>query len=457
MPRTRQPRTHALRRVPTAYPPSYLRTRLVPLAPHLAALTALSLASALPLPAPRRHRLERVRDGSGDALNERAQRLYFDTPGLDTLTVRALADHARRLASAGRLYLHARIRLGLDPTGRARTMLPLVPRGGYEALMTTMLAAGTALGHFRGGPVHARAYWDSLASGPLPLPEGHPLPRIHRTEAPRSLTDMARDIDDLYWADALGQSVKITRVGAPPQRRWLVSLPGTDHLTPDSTPNPADSETNIREALGVPSAIRVGLVRAIHDAMAADGVPEEGRAREPVLLCGHSQGGMVGAALASLPPEEAGVCISGLLTEGAPAGRARLRGDVVAVSVAHDQDVIPATDGTAGAPPDHRVGVHRSLTRPARNPLWHAHSSATYSETVRRMERKCAVAPYGRVGEAVGALREFLPHEGEETRVWVTCIWQDLLATHPGRTWDRFIMLDPEDHESAPEGDTDVR
>ncbi len=51
--------------------------------------------------------------------------------------------------------------------------------------------------------------------------------------------------------------------------------------------------------LGLESAMGVGVVRALHAAMERDGVPADRWTREPVLICGHSQGGIVAAALAS--------------------------------------------------------------------------------------------------------------------------------------------------------------
>lgn len=454
IPRRRTIPFYALRRVPQAFPPSYLRQRVRPLLPGLlgnAVLNGLSSLAALP---------QEVRDAArnrseaeGADLLERSQRIFFDEPGLDTLLIRQVSTAARRLTGVGRAYLKTRIALHLDHSGRAARMLPLMPRRGYDSLMTSWLAIGTAIGQFRGGEVHTHTFFDSGVPAPrgpsLELPEGHPAPQVRRFEAPTSLGDMAADIDDLYWAMAYGQPIKITRVGQGERRRWLVSMPGTDHLTADSVANPADIETNIREVLNVPSAIRVGVVKAVHRAMRADGVLPERWASEPVMVCGHSQGGMVATALAAADPGEVGLDVRGVLTLGSPSRRFVIRDDVTMVSVVHDQDVIPSTDGTPQRVRDHRVSVGRRLVRPRQGALYYAHSSSTYTETVRQVERKTTVAPWGKVPEAVQTLQAFLPGEGEPTRVSIAEIWQDVLE--PGRRdrWDTYIALDRNQWEPA--------
>ncbi|WP_175957348.1 alpha/beta hydrolase [Schaalia sp. Marseille-Q2122] len=435
---------YAPRRVPHSFPPGYLRRRLLPLAPPALLATTLSGISGLPLiPKGRRTPIRGVADRLATDVSERAQRLYFDEPGLDTLTVRAIGTWAQRLANIGRLYLRTRIALGWDADGRAATMLPLVPRRGYDTLMVSMLVIGTALGYFKGGPVHiARFYDDSLTPARLPLPDGQPIPQPRRLHAPRSLGDMCADIDDLYWAEGAGQTLKITRVGEGEKRRWLISMPGTESVDPISNANPADTEANIREVLNLPSSMRGGLLKALHDAMARDGIAPEDVVREPVMICGHSQGGMVGTALATAPPETLGINVKALLTLGTPSRRLRIRDDVTMIAVAHDQDIVPSIDGTSARVPDHRVSVGRRLVRPRKGPLYYAHASVTYTETVHHMERKVAIAPWGRLPEAVARLREFLPSEDEPTRVFFYEVWQDVLEPTHEHTWCTVVSLE---------------
>lgn len=438
---------YAPRRVPHSFPPGYLRRRLLPLVPTAALATTLSGISGLTiLPKGRRTPLRAMANRLATDVSERAQRIYFDEPGLDTLTVRAIGAWAQRLANLGRLYLKARIALGMDVDGRAATMLPLVPRRGYDTLMVSMLVIGTAVGYFKGGPVHTvRFYDDALTPARLPVPEGQPIPQPRRLHAPRSLGDMCADIDDLYWSEGAGQTLKITRVGEGENRRWLISMPGTETVDPISNSNPADTEANIREVLNLPSSMRGGLLKALHDAMELEGIAPEDFPREPVMICGHSQGGMVGTALATAPPQTLGINVKAVLTLGTPSRRLRIRDDVTMIAVAHDQDIVPSIDGTSARVPDHRVSVGRRLVRPRKGPLYYAHASVTYTETVQHMERKVAIAPWGRLPSAVNRLHEFLPAEGEPTRVFFYEVWQDVLEPTQERTWCTVVSLEDSD------------
>lgn len=449
---------YGARRVPQAFPPTHLRLRLLPLMPGIAASAVLSglAQEARMLPEDLRDLARDRSEALGSRILEDAQRIFFDEPGLDTLLMRAASGLARRVTDAGRAYLRTRMLMGLDRSGRAARMLPLLPRPGYDSAMMSIMAVGTALGRFRGGAVHVRAFDDSGIAPPdgprLPVPSGHPTPAVRRFEAPESLGDMAADIDDLYWAMSYGQSLKVTRVGDPARggrRRWLISIPGTDHWNLKSTPNPADLEANVREVLNVPSAVRIGVVRALHAAMRADGVPPEQWEREPVLAAGHSQGGMVATALASADPHDVGVDVTGVLAMGAPSRRLRIRDDVVMVAVAHDQDVVPSFDGTPARAADRRVTITRRLVRPRQGPLYYAHASTTYTETVRQIERRASVAHWGRADRAISRLREYLPRPGEPTRVWMFDVWQDILEPNRGSTWDSYVALDRPSWEPA--------
>ena len=437
-------RYRAIRRVPQAYPGFYLRLKIAPIVPALAATVAVGALAEIPaLPEDVRARARSLSDDMGTAISEQSQRIFFDNPGLDTLLIRSLSHVARRTATVGRAWARAIVAVGADKDGRMARMLPLIPRRGYDALMTGMLTIGTAVGALRGGAVHVALLRDSDADPAFqdPLP-GHPEAQIRRVDAPAVLSDMCADIDELYWSRTIGPAVKITRVGEGEGRRWLLSLVGTESMTFRSTNNPADIETNIRLMLGLESSMSVGVVSALHAAMERDGVPADRWAREPVLICGHSQGGIVAAALASVPPDEAGVNVVGFLSTGGPNRRIRVRPDVVTIAVNHDQDVMPSLDGSPDRAPDRRVTVGRSLVRPRTRPLYYAHSSSTYTETVRLLERKVRVTPWGRLASSMAALQDFLPTPGEATRVMHYEIWQDILTPTADAAWDTVAALE---------------
>lgn len=443
------PAYYLLRRVPEAFSSGYFWRQVAPLSgPFLRSALWSVWAEIAPTRNQTRASLRETARAQGDQAIEEAQRHFFDRPGLDTLFVRELTKVGRDIARVGRIYLWLRVGTGRDKDGRARHNLQRLPQRGYDQLMLVGLAVGTALGYFTGGKVHNLLWWDSAAEdatgdGDLGvIPPGHPLPALRRFNAPTSLGDLGADIDDLYWADAYGQSLKVTRVGEGSERRWLVSLPGTDHGEFASKPNVADNESNLREELNIPSAMRIGTIRAINDAMRADGIPAEERVNERVLICGHSQGGMIAVALAAQEPEELGFNVDAVITLGSPARRLRLRPEVAMLAVEHDQDIVPSLDGTPRREPDQRVVMQRKLVRPRRGPLFYAHASSTYTETLRYAERQAVVAPWGKMGETIRRLRSYLPKSGEPTRVTHHYTWQEILDPSRDSTWNQYVNLE---------------
>lgn len=392
--------------------------------------------------------LDEKADRVGAEAVEKAQRIYFNNPGLDTLTIRSLSRIGKTAMRGAQNAMIRRIALGLDETGEMRKQLPLLPRTGYDSLMVGMLAIGTALGYFRGGPVKSLVWWDSADPDPRKkraLPEGHPYPLARRFAPPQNLGDLAADIDDLYWAEAYGLPIKVTRVGQGENRRWLVSLPGTDHMDLESMPNPADIESNIREELNMASAARMGLVAAVRSAMYADGIESEDMVNERVLIVGHSQGGIIAAALAATEPNKVGFTVDAAITLGAPARRLKIREGVNMLALEHDQDVIPSMDGTSRREADQRVVVKRKLNIPKRNPLFYAHSSSTYTQTLLGAEVRNTVAKWGRASEVFEALQQYLPKPGEQTRVTQHYAWQELVEPQKRSTFDAYVDIRPTD------------
>ena len=154
------------------------------------------------------------------------------------------------------------------------------------------------------------------------------------------------------------------------------------------------------------------------------------------MLAGHSQGGLIAVNLGSLSAQEIGIDVRAILAMGAPARRTRIRPDVVMVDIAHDQDVVPSTDGTPARAPDHRIMVGRKLIQPRLRALYYAHSSSTYTETVGHLERRSAITQWDRVGQAVRSLQAMLPQGDEPTRVRIYDVWQELDDPNSG-VWSR--------------------
>lgn len=120
--------------------------------------------------------------------------------------------------------------------------------------------------------------------------------------------------------------------------RHVVYLPGTDDLA--TLPWTQDDDIrdlggDLRSAAGEPTAYQRGIL----DAMRQAGIGPH----EPVLLVGHSLGGMEAAALAS---RDTGFAITDIVTAGSPTAQVDGFPDGVHVlSLEHRGDVVPLLDG----------------------------------------------------------------------------------------------------------------
>ncbi|WP_432542799.1 hypothetical protein [Kineococcus sp. SYSU DK002] len=158
---------------------------------------------------------------------------------------------------------------------------------------------------------------------------------------------------------------------------WVVEIPGTQDWTPlpSSTTTPMDLTTNLRAVAGQPTATGAAVVAALRQAGAGAG--------EPVLLAGHSQGGLTAASLAADPAVRAEFRITHVLMAGSPVDGIAVPEGVRTVSFEHTGDVVPALDGRAAAGSPGRTVVLRDVgddPEVAADPL-RAHGWGRYLET----------------------------------------------------------------------------
>jgi len=113
----------------------------------------------------------------------------------------------------------------------------------------------------------------------------------------------------------------------------VVYLPGTDSLGLPWEFDPAirDAQTDLTAAAGLPT----GYAEGVRSALAAAG------AGKPVLLVGHSLGGMVAAELASDPH----LTVAGVVTAGSPVGATPE--SIPVLSLENRGDVVPLLSGEA--------------------------------------------------------------------------------------------------------------
>ena len=275
---------------------------------------------------------------------------------------------------------------------------PYPPRDAAEAA-GVLLAVGRLLGvlHETGAaPVVTEAS----------SPSGRP--------APGSLADLAAD--DIDVEGRPGQ-VRVVEVDGPEGARWVVEVPGTQSASLIAGRDVFDPTSDVRLMAAEASAVAAAVAGALARAQAATGRSPEQLRAEPVLLSGHSQGGIVAAALASDPDFRARHRVSDVVALGAPVGAFPMTG-VRVLSVEHTQDLVPRLDGAGPVRREGMTTVTRDLTGTGTAALASAaHDGRRYVETARIAERDPRLARWRRDtaaffrGERV-VVREYVVERG---------------------------------------------
>ena len=283
------------------------------------------------------------------------------------------------------------------------TVLPSVGADGRAEVAVNAVGAAV-VGRFTlappaQGPVPVAA---RLLLGALPRPAGavtvRRRPDPPTLPAPRSVADVLANVARSY----AGQSVT-GEAGTPPgtvtvqrldhpdgTRAWVVEVPGTQEWRPAS-PVPADTTTNLRLVAGLHDDMTTAVVTAMRRAGVAPA--------EPVLLAGHSQGGMVVQRVAA---GAAGMFdVRAVVTAGSPDTLDSTPPGVQVRHYRHRQDVVPQLDGTPDRAGAQVVVVTRDLGEGA-GPVG-AHDVRRYVETARKAESVLAASPSSRDFDAAVA------------------------------------------------------
>ena len=150
---------------------------------------------------------------------------------------------------------------------------------------------------------------------------------------------------------------------------WEVTIPGTQDWSPIDGHHPNNLKSNFELFAGWPSH----ATAAVDEAMKLAGVGED----EPVVLAGHSQGGMVAQAIAGAGTFN----VVAVLTAGTPLGGVHQRSTVPTLAVEHESDVVPAADGKQNPDDPLTTTVRIQPDGHAKQSPIHAHESAKYAET----------------------------------------------------------------------------
>jgi pimeloyl-ACP methyl ester carboxylesterase len=172
---------------------------------------------------------------------------------------------------------------------------------------------------------------------------------------PRTMADLIRGLTVRSDNNAGGAvDVRIVTTFAPDgssQRAAIVDITGTTEwaFATRSSKTVSNLATNLRTVGNEPSTYEAGVVLALRDS----GI----RSDEPIMLVGHSQGGLVAARLAADLSESAEFRVTHLVTAGAPIGLIDIPPSVQVLSLENAGDVVPEVDGTLNPTRPNQVTV----------------------------------------------------------------------------------------------------
>lgn len=234
------------------------------------------------------------------------------------------------------------------------------PTGSYEDAVAGLVNAGGMAGLFRDAGEVGVARADD--------PTGD--------HAPTSVSDIFRE------QSSIGPDQGKVQIVAVPQpvgtTSYIVQIPGTQEWGPARGSNPVDLTTNVRLMAGASTLMQQQVAEAMRQAGIRPG--------DPVMLTGHSQGGMTAAALASDPAFRREFAVQSVVTGGSPIARFDIPDCVSVLSLEHDQDAVPMLEGRENPDRANWVTVERDLgtVRDGALPdasVGAAHGTDAYAET----------------------------------------------------------------------------
>lgn len=177
-------------------------------------------------------------------------------------------------------------------------------------------------------------------------------------KAPTSLATLAADSLNVADADAYPGHVRVVEVPGLHGSSWVVQISGTQVWSPRAGANPLDVTTDVRAMARDSTVLAQAVDEALHQAKAASG---RDASADPVLLSGHSLGGIAAAGLAASPQFTARHHVTHVVTLGSPVSRVPVPHDVKVLSLEHSQDPVPRLEGRRNPDLQNWVTVSRDL------------------------------------------------------------------------------------------------
>jgi len=292
---------------------------------------------------------------NGDALLEGGLETLYDNPWL----LEALTQMAPGMVQG----TMSSLLLG-DPRLLALISGGHWPSADYEESILGLLALA---GH--GGLLQDTGSWDAEADGD---------PRALDLSQEDFLEQIMQQQRRLGSLDGHVQIITVDRGdGLPPS--YIVQIPGTQVWDPHRGDNPVDVTTNVHL---MSQAGQTQMEAAVIRAMEAAGIPPDA----PIMLTGHSQGGITAASLASSADfQDRYPGLQSVVTAGSPIGNFDIPDNVQVMSLEHTQDVVPMLDGNANPDQPNWTTIVRNLQdgdAPIQTPsLGAAHDLDNYADT----------------------------------------------------------------------------
>lgn len=169
-----------------------------------------------------------------------------------------------------------------------------------------------------------------------------------QTTPPHNLKDLLDGLDRRDFTSALdtaqrpsGANIDVRKVTGPDGKvSYIVDIPGTKvwNLPGDDKGSVNDLGTNLNAMAGNPTTLEAG----VRDALSRAGAGP----RDPVMLVGHSQGGIVAARAATDFVTNGRYNVTHVVTAGSPIGRIPIPDKVQVLSLENSGDIVPHLDAS---------------------------------------------------------------------------------------------------------------
>lgn len=256
------------------------------------------------------------------------------------------------VGTAGRTGVTRRLGLGTAPSD-------------FEGQIAWLLANGRSFGWFQD-------------SKPLSVKQTRASKQRARS---RQLQDIvAEDARTEHQSTSDHSIVHVRRVvGADGKGAWVVAIPGTTHWNLESDHGPSATAANLATEAGVKSSLYPAIDKAVGAAMKEAGVSP---GSEPVMVTGHSQGGIVATRLAVDDHFRTKYHVTEVVTAGSPISRIKVPTSVNVLSLENVHDPVPRADGVANPDTVNRTNIVVETPKGEKlNGLVDAHDASRYARS----------------------------------------------------------------------------